>query len=133
MKAYSFLWIIIKEFKREITKTYGQKQSNEQLKKAFKLFDKDNNGFITVNELDEFAKRFYGTYSENQLDELLNKLDLNEDKKISIDGNIFLLLYCFQIFFQYITQYFTKRIQKLVWLEVKYSHIIVSLNSGAWV
>jgi hypothetical protein len=32
------------------------------------------------------VKRFYGTFSENQLDGLLKKLDLDEDKKISIEG-----------------------------------------------
>ena len=52
--------------------------SKETLKSAFKLFDKDGNGYISINELREFFTEF--EYNDNEWEQLILEFDSDGDK-----------------------------------------------------
>ena len=57
----------------------------ENFKEIFKLFDEDNDGFITLNEFNKVANTF-----DEQIDKQLKELFENKkDKRINIDGKDF--------------------------------------------
>jgi calmodulin len=58
----------------------------DDIEKAFRLFDKDNSGFISKSEMNEFMKRLNSSFCESDLNELIEKLDLSGDGKISLEG-----------------------------------------------
>ncbi|KAL7676755.1 hypothetical protein ACOME3_003004 [Neoechinorhynchus agilis] len=66
-------------------------QCNEMMKDliiAFKIFDKDNNGLISKQELLEAMEAFGGNLSRNEIDEIFRKIDT--DKSGDIDFTEFI-------------------------------------------
>jgi hypothetical protein len=59
--------IDFEEFLQMMTSKMGERDSNEEIMKAFKLFDDDNTGFITLKNLKRVAKEL----GENLTDEEL--------------------------------------------------------------
>ncbi|XP_059318068.1 calcium-dependent protein kinase 29-like [Lycium ferocissimum] len=59
-------------------------EREENLYKAFQYFDKDNNGFITRDEL-RHALTKYGMGDEATIDEILDDVDTDKDGKINYD------------------------------------------------
>lgn len=57
---------------------------NEKLMEAFKMFDKDNNGAISPQEIKDVLG-FGGNYSEKEIDQLIKEADQNDDGEISFD------------------------------------------------
>ena len=56
----------------------------EELEEAFKVFDKDNDGFISPEELRSTMESMGETVSKEEIDAMIEKADLNGDGKISI-------------------------------------------------
>ena len=56
----------------------------EELEEAFKVFDKDNDGFISPEELRSTVESMGETVSKEEIDAMIEKADLNGDGKISI-------------------------------------------------
>ncbi len=54
-------------------------QLDEVINKVFKSFDKDNSGFIDINELAEVAKELGRPLDAAELEECLQDLDTNKD------------------------------------------------------
>ncbi len=57
--------------------------SAERLESAFKIFDKDNNGYIDVNEIKEVLGRSNTTITDDVWKDLIMEVDLNGDGEIS--------------------------------------------------
>lgn len=53
------------------------------MKKVFNSFDKDNSGFIDINELKDASKELGRPLDAAELDECMKDLDQNKDGKIS--------------------------------------------------
>ena len=49
---------------------------------AFKTIDKDKNGYLDKDELFIIMSNFGGNLSQNEMDEIYNKVDVNHDGKI---------------------------------------------------
>jgi calmodulin len=67
--------------------------SEEQIaefQEAFKLFDKDNNGSITIQELGTVMRSLGQTPSESELVDMINEVDADGDG--AIDFNEFLVM-----------------------------------------
>ena len=58
--------------------------SNEKLQSAFKMFDKDNSGFISSEEIKEILG-FGKTLSEEAVNEIIKQVDANGDGQISFE------------------------------------------------
>lgn len=56
---------------------------NEELIEAFKVFDKDGNGFITAEELRNVMKNLGEQMSDEDCQEMLDAADIDGDNKIS--------------------------------------------------
>ena len=53
--------------------------------KSFKAFDKDNSGFIDINELKDVSKELGRPLDAAELEECMKDLDQNKDGKISYE------------------------------------------------
>uniref|UniRef100_A0A803M1X1 non-specific serine/threonine protein kinase n=1 Tax=Chenopodium quinoa TaxID=63459 RepID=A0A803M1X1_CHEQI len=59
-------------------------ETDENLLKAFRYFDKDNSGFITMDEL-ENEMMIYGIADESSIKEIISEVDTDNDGKINYD------------------------------------------------
>ncbi|KAJ4725097.1 putative Calcium-dependent protein kinase [Melia azedarach] len=59
-------------------------ERDEHLYKAFQYFDKDNSGFITVDEL-EIAMKEYGMGDDDTIKEIISEVDTDNDGRINYE------------------------------------------------
>ena len=57
--------------------------SEERLEAAFKIFDKDNNGFITVDEIRAVLGKGKKFEDESVWSDIIREVDINEDGEVS--------------------------------------------------
>ena len=57
--------------------------SAERLEQAFKIFDKDNNGFIDIGEIKSVLGKNNTTITDQVWNDMINEVDLNGDGEIS--------------------------------------------------
>ena len=71
------------EFMRYMDKVYvvPEEQVND-IVDAFKIFDLDDNGYITASEFKNILCKFGGEFSPQEVDEIFNMVDLNHDGKL---------------------------------------------------
>jgi centrin-1 len=73
------------QFLDMMTARISDTDSREDILKVFKLFDEQNNGFITIENLKRVARELGETLSEQELQEMVDRADLNGDGVISPD------------------------------------------------
>lgn len=61
------------------------KDSAEQLKEAFKVFDKDQNGFISAEELRRVMTNLGEKLSKVDIDEMIREADSDDDGQINYE------------------------------------------------
>ena len=71
------------EFLDLMTGTLGGKDTKEDIKKVFGLFDDDRTGFITLSNLKRVANELGETMSDAELLEMIDRADHDQDGKIS--------------------------------------------------
>ena len=59
--------------------------TEEELIKAFKVFDKDGNGLINLNELKHIMLKVGNNISESEIDQMLNEADIDMDGFINYE------------------------------------------------
>ena len=64
--------------------------NEEELRDVFKVFDKDNSGFISASELKEVSSKLGRNLTDEDVKEMMKETDLDEDGKISYEGKFFL-------------------------------------------
>ena len=67
------------------------KNPEEELRNAFRLFDKNGDGFISVDELRTIITQLGDKLSEEEADELFAKADINHDGKLNYEGTFLFL------------------------------------------
>merc|ERR1719262_260183 len=78
------------EFLRMMTNKILNKDPKDDMVKAFKLFDDDNTGFVTLKNMKRVAKETNQTLDEDELQEMLNDADrdgegqLNEEEFLTM-------------------------------------------------
>ncbi|XP_026873337.2 troponin C, slow skeletal and cardiac muscles-like isoform X1 [Electrophorus electricus] len=65
-------------------------KSEEELSNIFRMFDKNRDGYIDIEELQAMLKSTGETTSEEEVEELMKDGDKNNDGKIDYDGNTLL-------------------------------------------
>ena len=80
------------------------KKSANDIIGAFKEYDKDNNGTLSVQEVYNVMKKFRGNISLSEVKELVKKVDKDGNGTINIAGNYALTLFLIQylINFQFV-------------------------------
>ena len=74
--------IDFEEFLQMMTAKMGERDSREEIMKAFKLFDDDNTGFITLKNLQRVAKELGENLTVEELQEMIDEADRNGDGQI---------------------------------------------------
>ncbi|WAR16357.1 CML8-like protein [Mya arenaria] len=60
-------------------------QVKEELKDAFRIFDKDGNGLIDTSELENVLKKYGEPLTHRQSKELISLMDKNRDGRVDMD------------------------------------------------
>ena len=77
--------IDFQEFLEMMTAKMSQKDSKEEILKAFKLFDDDESGKITFRNLKRVAKELGENMSDEELQEMIDEADRDGDGEINPD------------------------------------------------
>jgi Ca2+-binding EF-hand superfamily protein len=82
-----------------------QLSNDENLKEAFRVFDKNNDGYISRSELKKAMASLNEILTDEEVEEMIQEADLNGDGKINYEGMINLILLknikSFQLIFIY--------------------------------
>ena len=64
---------------------FFRKNSEEELRAAFKKFDQDNSGYIQAKELQSIMTKMGRNVSKAEIDAMIKSLDASGDGKISFE------------------------------------------------
>ena len=64
--------------------------SDEELREAFRVFDKDGNGFISAAELRHVMTNLGEKLTDEEVDELIREADIDGDGQINYEGKVVL-------------------------------------------
>lgn len=73
------------EFVRVMGAQFYRKYTNEEIREAFAYFDRDNSGYISVDELNEVMSKMGRHYSKNELDRMVRAVDTDGNGRIEIN------------------------------------------------
>lgn len=62
----------------------------EELREAFRLYDKEGNGYINVSDLREILRALEDNMSEDELDEMIAEIDTDGSGTVDFDGKFVL-------------------------------------------
>merc|ERR1712025_1057520 len=71
------------EFLEMMTTKMSEKDSREEILKAFRLFDADETGFITLKNLRRVAKEIGENMTDEELQEMIDEADRDGDGQVS--------------------------------------------------
>lgn len=58
----------------------------EELREAFRMYDKEGNGYIKVSDLREILRALDDKLTENELDEMIAEIDTDGSGTVDFDG-----------------------------------------------
>ena len=58
----------------------------EELREAFRVFDKDGNGFISLDELKSVMRSLGENLTEEEFDVMIREADIDGDGQVNYDG-----------------------------------------------
>ena len=71
-----------------MSKKITTNDTEEEIKDAFRIFDKDGNGLISAHELRQIMMNLGEKLTDEELDEMMREADLNGDGQIDYEGKI---------------------------------------------
>ena len=71
-----------------------QKTGELELRQAFRLFDADNDGFITFDDLKRVMRNCGENLSDSELKHMFTKADVNNDNRVDMKGKWLLVTSC---------------------------------------
>lgn len=80
--------IDFEEFLEMIVKEMNKTDTEEEMREAFKIFDKSGNGFITAKELKHGMVYMGERLSDEEVEEMMREADSDGDGRISFEGKI---------------------------------------------
>ena len=72
-----------------MSKRRKNKDSEDELKEAFKVFDKDGNGFISAAELRHVMTNLGEKLTDEEIDEMIKEADIDDDGQVNYAGKLF--------------------------------------------
>ena len=74
------------EFLAMMSKKVRGTESDDEIKEAFRVFDKDGDGFITSTELRHVMANLGEKLTDDELDEMIGEADEDGDGKVNFQG-----------------------------------------------
>ena len=74
-----------KEFLNLMTARMSEKDSKEDIKKVFKLFDEDSKGYITIANLKKISKDLGEGMDDIELQEMIERADADGDGRVTFE------------------------------------------------
>ncbi len=74
------------EFVLMMSKKREGNDNEEDIKEAFKVFDKDGNGFISAAELRHVMSNLGEKLTDEEVDEMIREADVDGDGQVNYDG-----------------------------------------------
>lgn len=65
--------------------------SEEEIREAFRVFDKDGNGFISAAELRHVMTNLGEKLTDEEVDEMIREADIDGDGQVNYEGECFCL------------------------------------------
>lgn len=65
--------------------TFFKHYSQEELRLAFRQFDRDGSGYIQARELEDIMQQMGRRFNKQEVEAMVNSLDKSGDGKISFD------------------------------------------------
>ena len=60
-------------------------ESEEEIKEAFRVYDKDGNGFISASELKYLMTKLEEKIKDKEIDKMIGDLDIDGDGRVSFE------------------------------------------------
>ena len=70
-----------------MAKKMKESDSEEEVREAFKVFDKDGDGFLNARELKQVMKNLGENMTDEEIEEMIKEADQDHDGKISYQGS----------------------------------------------
>lgn len=89
------------EFLTMMARKMKDTDSEEEIREAFRVFDKDGNGFISAAELRHVMTNLGEKLTDEEVDEMIREADIDGDGQVNYEGKMECLAYliCFLYFF----------------------------------
>ena len=68
--------------------------SEEEIREAFRVFDKDGNGFISAAELRHVMTNLGEKLTDEEVDEMIREADIDGDGQVNYEGKYFFCCCC---------------------------------------
>ena len=76
------------EFLTMMSKKMKDVDSEEEIREAFRVFDKDGNGFISAAELRHVMTNLGEKLTDEEVDEMIREADIDGDGQVNYDGKL---------------------------------------------
>ncbi|KAL7231809.1 hypothetical protein ACSBR2_009943 [Camellia fascicularis] len=73
------------EFVHMMTAKIGERDSKEELTKAFHIIDQDKNGKISASDIQQIAKELGENFSDREIQEMIEEADRDRDGEVTVD------------------------------------------------
>lgn len=80
--------IDFEEFLLMMARKMKDTDSEEELREAFRVFDKDGNGFISAAELRHVMTNLGEKLTDEEVDEMIKEADLDGDGLVNYEGTL---------------------------------------------
>ena len=74
------------EFLEMMAKKGKTRDMEEEIKEAFRVFDKDGNGFISKDELKHVMQSLGENLTSEEVEEMIREADIDGDGQVNYDG-----------------------------------------------
>jgi calmodulin len=78
-------WLTRPEFLTMMARKMKDTDSEEEIREAFKVFDRDNNGFISAAELRHVMTSIGEKLTDDEVDEMIREADQDGDGRIDCE------------------------------------------------
>jgi centrin-3 len=74
-----------------VTERYGERDPDEEIMKAFRLFDQDGSGTINIRNMRAIARELGENLSDEELKAMIDEFDKDQDGEISTEEFMYIM------------------------------------------
>ncbi|PNX80132.1 putative calcium-binding protein CML20-like, partial [Trifolium pratense] len=79
------------EFEHMMTAKIGERDTKEELMKAFHIIDQDKNGKISAADIKRIAKELGQNFTDREIQEMVDEADQNNDREVDPEEFIMMM------------------------------------------